>query len=107
MMQINIQHIGTLTSTSFSFRGNQVHAEFTDNSIQTTYSYWKFSGSVTLDLTVTIIPNQSQSSGESVYSWIKQHLEENLMIGLAVTVIRSASSWHGSKTNRNFFKFKG
>ena len=85
IMQINIQNVGTLTSSSFTLKGNQVHAAFTDNSVKTTYSHWKFSGSVTLKLVITIIPDQSEQSGESVYDFIKRHLEENLMIGLMVT----------------------
>ena len=78
VMQINVEHIGTLTSTSFTLKGNQVSAAFTDHGIKTTYRDWKFAGSVTLNLTVTMIPNQPKQSKESVYQEVKQHLEENL-----------------------------
>ena len=60
-------------------------AEFTDNGVKTTYRDWKFAGSVTLNLTVTMIPNQPKQSKESVYQEVKQHLEENLLIGLVIT----------------------
>jgi len=74
-----------MTSTSATLKGNTLIANFTDKTIKSNYNDWNFSGSVTLKLTITIVPNQPQASGESVYEWIKRHLEENLKIGLMLT----------------------